>query len=246
MILIGCLFALLSIAQENNSVASHRGKSSAEALRDYGIELTEPSLVAALGNPNPKVRVDAAMVLAEVRDFDKIPAIQRAFAAEQNSMTRLGLASALASLHDASGIQYLQATCANSASSAREVFPALWALDALSLPSSGCADNLLSLIDRDVDERDALLSLLPDVYRGATPEDSERILKTAEGMLLDVNQQPSVRLAAGSSLAQMGAPSSVETIRSALSREADPTMRSSFELNLRTIEKKIADGNSSN
>lgn len=241
-IVICCLTAFPSMAQNGGTSMNSRGRTSAEILHEYGIQLTKPALLSALSNPNPKLRMHAAMQLAANHDSDAIPSIERAFSDEKDSMARVGIAGALASLHDPSGAEHLQAICADSASPVLDVIAAVWTLQALSISHGGCAGNLLVLLGKEPDYRDAIISLLPIIYHEASSEKSEQILRTIEVMLVDAKAQPSVRISAGNALAQIGAASSAEVIRSALSREDDPVIRSSLESDLSLLEKKEGTG----
>jgi HEAT repeat protein len=115
-------------------------------------------------------------------------------------------------------------------------------LQASSISRGGCAGNLLVLLGKETDYRDAIISLLPSIYREASLERSGQIVSAIEMMLVDAHQQPSVRIAAGNALAQMGTPSSAEVIRSALSREDDPVIRSNLESDLELFEKQPRTG----
>ena len=76
IIICSCVAPPLT-AQNGGISSSSLGKTSAEELRSYGIELSEPSLLAALRNANPRVRALAAHQLQSDRDTDAIPAIER-------------------------------------------------------------------------------------------------------------------------------------------------------------------------
>jgi len=85
-----------SFAQETPGAQSGSVRLSrfGDLLREDHIELTEPSLIRALKNPNPEVRFLAAMKLAEDKAIDAIPAAKEALAAEKflapGSISRLG------------------------------------------------------------------------------------------------------------------------------------------------------------
>jgi HEAT repeat protein len=237
-IVIYCLFVASAMAQNGGSAANSRGKTSAEKLQEYGIELSEPSLLAALSNSTPKVRVLAAMQLAADNDIDAIPAIERAFTYEENPLARVTLAVALESLHEPNGVDHLQAMCADTSLPIEVVFRATQALEVLNIASGGCADALLHSLNQssDRDYRDSTVSVLPAVYRYVTPDKAEQILEKITNLLSDKTQQPSVRLTAGQALAQVGNPSSVQVIREAVLEETDPVMQASFQDDLHVFE----------
>ena len=239
--IILCSCVATSLAAQNGGMSSNdRGKSSSEELQSYGIELSQPSLLAALRNSNPRVRMLAAHQLQSDHDTDAIPAIESALSAEKDPRTGVGIATALSAFHDPKGTEYLQAMCADSTQPIRVVFEATQMLQLLDAPSGGCADAVLGSLNsaNDRDYRDAVLSLLPDIYREVSHEQAVRILQATENLLSDTTQQPSVRLAAGHALAQIGLPSSVEVVQEAISRENDPVVRASFQSDLNMLEKK--------
>ena len=238
--MICCLSVALSQAQKEIAPPNSRGKTSAEALRAYGIDLSEPSLLTALSNSNPKVRVLAAYQLAAEHDSGATSAIEGALSREKDTISRVGLATALASMHDAVGEEYLQAACADPTSPINAVIAAVQMLKILSLPGGGCADNVLHSLDRpaDKDYLNVTVTLFPLIYKQVSSDKESYILTRIQQLLLDKTKEPAVRLAAGDALAQIGDPSSIEAVRAALSQEDDPTIRSSLEMNLNVLEKK--------
>jgi HEAT repeat protein len=143
-------------------------------------------------------------------------------------------------MHDPKGTEYLHAMCADTTQPIRVVFEATQMLQLLDAPSGSCADEVLGSLNRtsDRDYRDVVLSLLPAIYPEVSNEQAIRILQAIEKLLRDTTQQPSVRLAAGQALAQIGLPSSVEVVQEALSRENDPLIRASLQADLNKLEKK--------
>ena len=239
--IILCSCVATSLTAQNGGISSNdRGKSPAEELRSYGIELSEPSLLAALQNSNPRVRMLAAHQLQGDGDTNAIPAIQIALSAEKDPRAGVGIATALSAMHDPKGTEYLQAMCADTTQPIRVVFKATQMLQVLDAPSGGCVDALLGSLSRasDKDYRDVILSLLPAIYPEVSPEQAVRILQAIQTMLKDTTQQPSVRLAAGQALAQIGVPSSAEVVRDAMLRENDSVVRASLQSDLNMLEKK--------
>src|SRR5450631_1401775 len=105
-VIFSCLSAFAFTPSINTPVSQHP-KSVRESLRDHGIEVSQPSLIAALKEGDPKVRVLAALELAEIGDSDAIQFIEQALSIEKNSSARIGIASALVSLHDPKGVENL-------------------------------------------------------------------------------------------------------------------------------------------
>ncbi|MGA7316887.1 MAG: HEAT repeat domain-containing protein [Silvibacterium sp.] len=239
IILCSCVATSLT-AQNGGISSSGRGKSPAEELQSYGIELSQSSLLAALRNLNPRVRMLAAHQLQSDHDTDAIPAIESALSVEKDPRAGVGIATALSAMHDPKGTEHLQAMCADTTQPIRVVFDATQMLQLLDAPSGGCADAVLGSLNRtsDRDYRDVILSLLPAIYPEVSHEQAVRILQAIENLLRDTTQQASVRLAAGQALAQIGVPSSVEVVREAMSRENDPVIRASLQSDLNMLEKK--------
>jgi HEAT repeat protein len=238
---MSCLcVAVVAIGQKGALDKSSRGKTSAEELTALGINLSEPSLLNALSNTNPRVRMLAAYQLEDSQYVDSTAAIEHALSVEKDPMTRVGIATALAGLHDPQGIEHLQTMCADTAVPIRAVIAAAQMLQILNSSNIGCTDTFLKSLtnDREKDYRDVTLSLLPALYRESTPEQSNLIVTAIQKLLRDRTQEPAVRMAAGDALAEIGLPSSSEVIREAVSQEADSTVRASLESNLNALEKK--------
>jgi HEAT repeats len=98
-------------------VGSVRLSRFGDLLRELHIELTEPSLLRALKNPNPEIRYLAAMKLAEDKAFDAIPAVKQALIVEKTPRARVNIAVALGLLGDAGGHDELKKLCSD------ETFP---------------------------------------------------------------------------------------------------------------------------
>jgi HEAT repeat protein len=235
-----CLFLTPAGAQNGGAITSSRGSTSAEALRSYGVELSEQSLLVALCNVNPKIRALAADQLSHDHHFDAIPAIERAFSIEKDPMTRVGIAAALVAMHDPTGAEHLQTMCSDPAQSIRIVFEATQMLQLFGQSSGGCAAAILGSVNRvgDADYRAVVLSLLPTIYREVPGNQTNRIVSVIENLLSDETQQPAVIIAASSALSQIGSASSVEVVRGAIVREKEPAVRASLEEDLAALEKK--------
>ena len=213
---------------------SSRGKTSAEALREYGIDLSEPALLKALKNPNGRIRILAAHQLANDNDADAVPAVEQAFVDERESMARVGIATALVSLHDPNGAKDLEAMCIDGKLPIQSVVAATQMLQMLFISSGVCLPRVLQSLANpaEIDYRDVTISLLPSTSRGLSSEQTVNIVATIEHFLLDQRQQPAVRLQAGNALAEMGSSSSTGVLQTALTNEKDATMRSSFQADL--------------
>jgi HEAT repeat protein len=144
------LFFRAAIAQGIPPV-SHRGRSSAEALNSYGIDVSKESLLAALSNANPRVRVLAADQLAYQHDSDAVPAIEQAYSVEKDSMTRVGIAAALSSLKDPAGVEFLQTICRDGTSPIKTTIAAAQMLELFDASGKECIDIIISSLTRPAD-----------------------------------------------------------------------------------------------
>src|ERR1700683_950744 len=130
-----------------------------ELLRERGVELSEPSLVAALKNPDSHVRYLAALVLAEDKASDAMPAIADALYAEKVPETRANISLALAQLGDEKGFVTLESTCAKSETAAYlRLYAAKYLLD---LHRGSCLTPAIAIIqsNADIGSREPPLSL---------------------------------------------------------------------------------------
>jgi hypothetical protein len=224
-------------------VTGQRPTQAAYQLRALGIDLSEHSLVAALGNSEPKIRVLAALQLGQDHASDAIPSIEYALSVEKDVKARIGIAVALgsSSFHDPKGVEHLQAMCKDTALPIADVIDVVQSIQMnAGASSAGCADVILDSLNRaqDAEYRYIIVTLLPTMYRELPPEQSGRIVSKLQEFLIDNAQQPAVRLGASHALANIGLPASVEFIRNAMLREGDPQMRSDFQSDLNSLEAK--------
>ena len=233
--------AILASGQNSGVNSNSRGRTSAEELTALGIDLSEPSLLGALSNTNPRIRVLAAYQLESSHYVDSTVAIEHALSVEQNPPTRVGLATALAGLHDPQGIEHLQKMCADTTVPINALIAAAQMLEILNSSVAGCTDTFLSSLtnDRDKDYRSATLTLLPALYRESTPEQTGLIVKVIQKLLRDRTQEPAVRMAAGDALTEIGVASSASVIGEAVSEEADPVVLASLKRNLNALAKRL-------
>lgn len=115
-----------------------------ELLTSRHIDLTEPSLVAALRNPDPHVRYLAAVALADVKATDAVTAIIAALQSETVPETKVNIALALVEFGEQQGFVTLKNSCVD-----REV-PALLrvyaTMDLLDFGDESCLDGLLDVL----------------------------------------------------------------------------------------------------
>jgi hypothetical protein len=211
----------------------------AESLQARGIGITHDSLIAALHNPDPEIRSLAAMKLAEDHDFGAISEIEAALSNETTTRTRIGMSLALRELDNPKGVEGLESMCNDSSLTAESVIELVQTLHLISVPTSACAGSVFRSLSqpKTADYRAALIALLPSMYHELPAEQANRAVHLLEGFLLDKNQQAAVHLQASHSLAEIGSSSSSAAIRTALSREVDPALRSRYKEDLDTLER---------
>jgi HEAT repeat protein len=108
---LSSVLSIMAIAQDVEIITNSQHRTVAGDLRAHGIELSEQSLIAALGNKEPIVRSLAANKLIADRGSDAIPFIEAALSIEKDPTTRLGMATALSAIGDTEGIEHLQRMC---------------------------------------------------------------------------------------------------------------------------------------
>lgn len=212
----------------------------AQALKDHGIDTTPDSLIAALKNSDPYVRSLAAHKLAEDRNLDAIPLIKNALAAETNPRARIGYAGALAAYKDPQGVEELQAICSDPKLPIAANIESATYLQMSRLPSAVCAETILDSLTNpgDASFRDSALYPLATMYREVPSDQANRILSAIEALLKDRAQQPNARLLASHVLVQIGAPSSIESLKAAVTGEPDATRKSALQADLDALQKK--------
>ena len=241
-LLILTLSLVLSASRAANAQAvqiAHHGMSSAEALRDRGIDLSEPSLLIALHHPDARVRTLAAAQFAADHRMDAIPDVERALADEKDRMTRIGLASALASLHDPLGLTFLEQRCADPAEPDRSAIVAAQTIEMLHAPLTACVESMLIRLHATSsgDYRDALIPIAADLHSVATKDQAARIVDALQRLLIDRSEQPSFRLAAAQGLAQIEATTSIPFLQDVIADESDPVLRATFLTSLEAVQK---------
>lgn len=234
-VLASALASALALGIAPQIIAHANGSpptSLADSLRSKGIDLSRPSLLAALRNSDPQVRGLAAMKLAENHDSEAVPAIKNALAVETSPSARIDFGLALWTIKDPDGIVTLRAMCSDASLSIDAIVEVVQELSMIHESSQPCASPVLAFLDSHRDSESRLRSLfaLPDLYPWVTPRQAENILQMLVGMLTD--EDPAVRMQTAQSLVQIGMPSFEAPIRAQMLRETDPVVRSSLETSL--------------
>lgn len=235
---LACAFALAFAVVLAAHVGGSPLTSLADALHAKGIDLSRPSLLAALHNSDPAVRGLAANKLAENHDAEALPAIKEALSVEKDPRARINFGLALWTLQDPGGLTVLHGICADLSSSIDTIVAAVQELSMMNESSEPCVKPVLTFLDahHDSESRARSLMALPDLYSWATPALAEKILRMLLGMLSDPD--PSVRMQTAQSLVQIGLPSSAAPIQAQMLRETDPNIRDSLQTALDMLARK--------
>ena len=207
-----------------------------DLLRQRGIELTEPALVNALKSTDPSVRFLAAMKLAEDKQADTIPAIKDALDVEKNPRTYVNIALALGLLGDPSGSTELRRVCADGAFPPEfRLYAVRYMFDLQFQKEEAClrAVQEIVLTDSSVSDRQSALELLIR-FKGLTESESRYMLQLVGDRLDD--PEPTIRMAAGQCLAQLGGQEAARSLERAITREKDAGVRSVLEKDLKKLK----------
>jgi len=242
LILVFVLIPSTSAQQPEAQVGSVRLSRFGDLLRELHIELTEPSLLRALKNPNPEIRDLAAMKLAEDKAVDAVPQVKEALEAEKVPRARVNIAVALGLLGDPGGRDELKRLCAD------ENFPPEFRLYAVRYmfdlgvgKDEGClnaAEAIVQMVAADyltAGYRVTALELLTR-FRNLTQEESQTIFELVVHRLED--SEPVVQMAASGALVSLGNPAAIPYLEAMIAREQDENIRSVLEANLKKLREK--------
>jgi HEAT repeat protein len=240
------LFVLIpsTSAQQTPEVQAYSVQLSryGDLLRELHIELTEPSLLRALKNPNSEIRYLAAMKLAEDKAIDAIPAVKQALIVEKTPRARVNIAVALGLLGDAGGHDELKKLCGD------ETFPPEFRLFAVRYMfdlgvgnDEDClhaAEEIVQIVDsenRTFGDRITALELLSR-FRNLTQDEWQTVLDLAVRRLED--PEPVVHMEASRALVDLGNRAAIPYLEAAIAREQDENIRSALETNLKKLREK--------
>ena len=244
------LFAVLSLAVVRGAAAQQSPEvqvdlgthhfSIGDLLHMHNIDLTAPSLVAALRNTDPEVRWLAAVQLQEDKVVEAIPAIYQALESEKAPRARVNMALALALLGDTEGRDEMHRLCAD------ETFPPEFRLYAVRYmfdlhvsKDESClrtAEQIANLVSPDyhtIAHRISALELLPR-FHDLTPEESDKVFRIVARRLKD--PEPTVRMQAGRSLTVIGNPAAITDLQRAIAREDEEGTRNVLEQELEKLQ----------
>jgi HEAT repeat protein len=234
------LFTTYAIAQ---STITNKGEGSRspitfkESLQARGIGLSHASLVAALQNGDPQVRIEAASVIAQNHDPEAASLIESALASESNPKATVFLASTLMGLDDATGVRRLTEICTDAALPSQIVADAIFHL-VFRGSGAQCIDGLIKRL-QDPNKLDSAMQLIPSLgplYKKASQAQQTEILAALQNHLSD--KEPTTRMVASRALAQTALPNSADIIKTALQGEADPMVRAGMQSDLTALTGK--------
>ena len=227
------LTGISALTQQDAVVWSGPPPTLRQLLTTRNINLTESSLVEALRNPDPEVRSLAALVLAEDKARDTLPAIQEALQSEKVPQTKTNIALALAELGEQKGFATLESMCGN-----RDVpaylrgYATIYMLD---LHHESCLGAIFEVLQSDSDTRALALSQLPK-FSNVSEDEAQRIVTVTLAALADV--APSVRISASAALSRLAPSTAISALETALATEQNAAVKSQMEFNLRQLQSR--------
>jgi HEAT repeat protein len=208
-----------------------------ELLKRHNIQLTQDALVGALRNSDPEVRYLAAEELAETKTYEAIPAIRDALASEQVPRTRENIAFALAQLGEGTGFDILEGNCRSNDASAELRTQSAEYMLGLDRQSIACLTALLDVLRTGTTGyKMQAASLLPR-YRGLPTEQSEKVFASLVQALQTEN--PSVQIAAGRALADLGNRRALAELQEAVERARDEAIKQQLEEDLKILQRTM-------
>ena len=213
-------------------------KTFASSLQTYGIDLSEPSLIAALRNNTPQIRALAALQLAQDRDENAVPRIEEALADEKDPEAEIEISQALYSLHDPLGVLHLQTVCTKDSLPIERIIQAVGALDNAQQSSAACAGRILAVFDSNSSSEWRLQAVgaLASMYPWVPRDQAERMAEILQQMLSDPD--PSVRMQASHALVQGHVDGAQNALRHAIARETLPEVKPCLERDLSALSGK--------
>jgi HEAT repeat protein len=223
-----------SLPQEGSGQSGHFATFK-EILKHHHIQLTTPSLVEALRNPDSQVRYLAALTLAEDKVTDAVPEIVDALNSEKEPETKANIALALAQLGNLKGFTTLESMCKDhGVPTYVRVYATKYTLD---LDDESCLDAILEVLQLKAGfgTRALALSQLPR-FRRVSDNESQRIVTVTSQALAD--SMPDVRIAASDTLARLAATAAIPALENAITKEHDETVRTRMGADLQGLREK--------
>ncbi len=220
-----------------------------EQLAQHGIGKDKQSLLGALRNSDPEVRILAALRLgaydvAAMRS-DALPALVEALQAESAPLPAAAMATTLGMLGDPRGVAVLERMCFDPGIGPRIKLQV--ARDLLVLKSEKCVDPILALVFRQDDKNeewatlDGVIGLLPELQRFhyLTANQNERIVEIARRGLAASNS--GTRIFAAWVRGRMIDASAAADLLNAIALERDPGVRDGMTTALDALQQRPYD-----
>lgn len=251
MMLVGCLCLLTAAPQDTGKGATEdiRPPSAEVQLAQHGIGSDIRSLLGALKNSDPEVRILAAAELGKYRHdpavgSDAVPALAAALQVESEPRAAAVIATILGQFGDARGVTALETMCFDRSTDPRVKVQV--EIDLLALNSQSCVDPILDLAsggdDRDPwAALDGMIELLPSLQRfpDLTPAQNERIVEIVRKGLSSPKSY--VRINAASVRSRMIDAAAASDLQNALALEPDPQVRGSMRMVLDDMRRRAND-----
>ena len=231
------ILAVALVGGQPSSQDNGPGPTFGELLKHHNIQLTQPALVDALRNADPEVRYLAAHKLAEDKAVETIPAIKDALASEKVPWTRMNIALALAVMGESIGFDTLEDNCKDKGTSGAIRTRSAEYLLRFNRDSTMCLSGVLDLLKGGSNGDRMLAAELLPRYHNVSKEDSEKVFT---GLVEALHApDPSVRMAAGRALTDLGDTRGIAELGRAIEGEQDQLVRSHLEEDLGILRNKI-------
>ena len=206
-----------------------------ELLTQRNIELTEPSLVAALRNPDPHVRSWSALVLAEDKATNAVPAISEALQSETVPEAKAGIALALGQLGDKQGFETLKSMCTGHDSPQYlRVYTTMYLLN---LDDESCLNTIFEVLQSSTDSGSRVLAFSQlSRFHKLSQDDSQRVIAASFKALSD--ETPAMRIAASRALSARPPDIAVPALQNAIAKEQNEAVKMQMQSSLQHLREQ--------
>jgi HEAT repeat protein len=232
------LFVLLGLkASPQTSTRAQSGHMMTfrELLAQRNIELTEPSLVAALRNPDPHVRSWSALILAEDKATDAVPAISETLQSETVLEAKASIALALAQLGGQQGFATLKSMCGdNNIPPYLRVYATMYMLD---LDDESCLNTIFEVLQSNADSSSRVLAFSQlSGFHKLSQDDSQRIVNVTLKALGD--ETTAMRIAASRALSGFPPAIGVPALQNAIAKERNEAVKMQMQSTLQHLHEQ--------
>jgi|SRR5271166_311218 len=234
--ILALLLASLS-ASPQNPVPAQSGHfmTFRELLTQRNIDLTEPGLITALRNQDPHVRYWSALVLAEDKATDAVPAISEALKSETVLEAKASIALALGQLGCQQGFATLKTMCGDrNIPTSLRLYATMYMLD---LDDESCLNAIFEVLQSNADSGSRVLALSQlSRFHKVSQDDSQRIVTATLRALAD--EMPTVRIAASRALSRFPPAVAVPSLQNAIAREQDEGVKILMQSSLQHLREQ--------